>query len=227
METEREWLFSHETTNTCKVVHQIGIHTKKFPDSKRRSNQNGRLRVPGNWFGRLPIYSGRWENPGERWVCVCICICIFNCICICILVSICIWCGGLSILQHWKMLAKSGSVSVFVFEFTRVSIFRTLYGLAGCPYFGRWENPGERWVCLVKKYSGHSRKILAKGWSVCFQLVHNEYKVCLRGKSGSVFYRRLKVCRPFGGYLGILVIFWSSGKVLAKAGSVLDKNARN
>ena len=108
-------------------------------------------------------YSERWENPGERWVCVCICICIFNCICICILVSICIWCGGLSILQHWKMLAKSGSVSVFVFEFTRVSIFRTLYGLAGCPYFGRWENPGERWVCLVKKYSGHSRKILAKG----------------------------------------------------------------
>ena len=145
------------------MVHRIGIHGEKFPDSKRRSNQNGRLRVPGNWFGRLPILwavGKSWRKVGLR---LCICIYIFICICICILVSICIWCGGLSILQHWKMLAKSGSVSVFVFEFTRVSVFRTLYGLAGCPYFGRWENPGKRWVCLVKKYSGHSRKILAKG----------------------------------------------------------------
>ena len=58
-----------KTTNTCKVVHQTGIHGEKFPDSKRRSNQNGRLRVPGNWFGRLPILwavGKSWRKVGLR-----------------------------------------------------------------------------------------------------------------------------------------------------------------
>ena len=129
---------------------------------------------------------------------------------ICILICICIWCPYM-IAAFWKCCKKWVCICIFIWIWIYTCI-RTFYGLADCPYFGRWENPGERWVSLVKKYSGHSRKILAKGRSVCFQLVHNEYKVCLQGKSGSAFHIRPKVCRHLGGYSGIFVFCNNPGE---------------